>query len=101
MLCLVDLLLVLGFVSATYTNTVFVAGPSSRETLAIQLEAINLSALAALPLKFLFGFHGSWRVVLKTVLGRCGGPSVVQEAFKEVASTMIFIEHGLNVVGVE
>lgn len=98
---LVDLLMILRLVPATYTNTVFVASSSPCETLAIKLETINFGAFTALSMTFVLGLDGSGLGVVKTVNGAGCGPSFIKETFKEITPTIVLVDHGFNIIGVE
>lgn len=98
---LVDLFVILRFVPATYTDTVFVACPSSGETFTIKFETINFGAFTALSMAFVLGLDGSGLGVVKTVKRTGGGPSFIKETFKEVTSAVVLVDHGFNIIGVE
>lgn len=75
---LIDFLMVLRFVSATYTNAVFVACPSSSETFTIEFETINFGAFAALSMVFVLSLDGSGLGVVKTVERTGSSPSFIK-----------------------
>ncbi len=93
--------MVLGFVRAAYTNTVFGTGSSPCKALTIELKTVNFSAFTALAIVPVFGFDGGGRGAVKTVEGYGRGPVFVKEAFKEIAPMVCFVELGFNVGGVD
>lgn len=56
---LIYFLLIFRFIPTAYTDTVFVAGPSAGETLAIKFKTVYFCTFTALCLSFVFNLHGS------------------------------------------
>lgn len=83
---LVDLKMILGFVRTADTNAAFTACASTGETLAVKFETVNFGALTPLGKLFVLEFNGGGRGGVKTVKGNGGGPVLIEETVKEIAS---------------
>lgn len=93
---LINLVLIFWLVSATYTNTVFVASHSSRETFAVKFQTVYFGTFTALILSFLFDFHHCWSNIWETFCWHSRGICLVQKFFEKVRISKILCDHCLN-----